>query len=755
MSMDNSNSVVVNNPNEVGFRQSPYRPEYPGGTQSMLDTSRSGALAPQVMVLLLMCGIRRCWKWALFLGLIAGASGAGTIWTITPTKFESSCLIYAAPTPPHLVFQIDKGGQNEYTTFLATQQEMIRSRKIMGLVLEDPRIRKIPILLKQKDPVEWLGKNIQFSRKANSSYFSIAFQDENPEDARNVVAVVMEKFLDRYKYTQVEDENNILQHLHDEKSAHQLLVTNLQNSIKETLKGAAKGMTTIQGDPMSYANSDSIKKDVILAEAQLEQLRAQLETLKATSMDEKDIPDILIQDAIQNDAYYNDLQSLIAGLAARITTQSRLVNSNDPTIRNLEFEKKEREEELAEYRRTLVDTKRGEILERMKMDSVRDIWAMEHNLKAQETYVKILREKAVIQQVEIAEQKVDTADVAFQQAELARETKVLDLLSEKLVSITTEKRAPSRIIPLVDPEVPREPMKSQRIMMTVAAGVGLFFAPFFFGIALEIMKPRVYHVSQVRNAAPGILIGEIMEPPVAWLHGAAFRKRLARYRESVHNWCTHLLLADPFRHCQTLAVASVAGDDGKTFLAIQVASAMAQMKSGPVLLIDGDMRVGRLHLLFGNEESGPGLADVLSFRKGIGEAVVMNEKEPNLHLLSAGNLDVSPYELLGDGRFRELLDTLATHYSMIMVVVPPVAHAAESLMMAASVDSVVLCVRQGETVLAAMEDVFRKLINTGANLDGIVVKDIPYSHMAGKDGGFSDKVEQIRLAHLLKQSDAY
>ena len=59
----------------------------------------------------------------------------------------------------------------------------------------------------------------------------------------------------------------------------------------------------------------------------------------------------------------------------------------------------------------------------------------------------------------------------------------------------------------------------------------------------------------------------------------------------------------------------------------------------------------------------------------------------------------------------------------------------------------------GETVLAAMEDVFQKLTNTGGAVDGIVVKDIPYYQMAGKDGGFADKLEQVRLAHLLQYSE--
>ncbi|MDR3183546.1 MAG: hypothetical protein LBT89_11640, partial [Planctomycetaceae bacterium] len=79
--------------------------------------------------------------------------------------------------------------------------------------------------------------------------------------------------------------------------------------------------------------------------------------------------------------------------------------------------------------------------------------------------------------------------------------------------------------------------------------------------------------------------------------------------------------------------------------------------------------------------------------------------------------------------------------------------ASESLIMASSTDSTLLCVRQGETIFAAMEDVIRKLVNTGSSVDGIVVKDIPYYQMSGRDGGFADKLEQIRLAHLLQYTE--
>jgi capsular exopolysaccharide synthesis family protein len=386
------------------------------------------------------------------------------------------------------------------------------------------------------------------------------------------------------------------------------------------------------------------------------------------------------------------------------------------------------------------------------------MWTLEEEITAHRHLIRALEERFA-EQLEAGVARSDkAAEIAFLRNDLAQVDRMLDNIDDRMNTIRAEQRAPAQVRLLSDvaPSTPNW----MRQLSTVGMGAVVFaFFPLLLSIAVERMKPRLYHVSQVQRAIPQVLIGEIMEAPISWVQGTAFRKKLARYRESVHNWCTHLLLSDPFRQCRTLSIASVAGDDGKTFLALQIAVAMAQMKPKKVLIIDGDMRVGRLHLLFGNEEAGLGLADVLSFRNLPWEVIGQNEKEQNLELLTAGQLDSSPYELLGDGRFRELLDALEwspsnpAGYALIIVVLPPIAHAAESLIMAASTDSTLLCVRQGETVLGAMEDVYRKLANTGASVDGIVVKDIPYYQMAGRDGGFADKLEQIRLSHLLKFTD--
>ncbi len=751
--MSNDN-MLVENAEELGYREAPYQERPSPRSAPIMDASQSAALTPQVLALLLSAAIKRCWKWALFFGLILAFIGAAVVYVFFPIRYEATAMVEVKSTADRFLFQ-EVERQNAYEALVATQFELIRSPEIITEVLRNSEVAQISRMQKELDKVAWLSKNIRLTQKGKSDYFTISFQDENADRALAVVKTILEVYFAKYEARLQSQGISMHKLLSEEKGRRSESVKRLETEINKLMKSAAsKGgsfsQTTLMG---GFNPEESISKDYILANAKLRSLQVELEVAKNFKVEDDDIPDVLIRDAIADDMMYGQYLTNIQLLRVKIESKRKAIQQNDMTLVGMENDLRNLEAEADLYAKQLQSSKRQEIAERLKLEAQKGIWEKESMLQAQEIFVKKLKEEADSQTTNVQDRTEDTARIASMSAELARESKILDMLSERLVAVETEQRAPTRIRRLTDPTRPVEPNTKMLIPMAVVVGGGLFLAPFFLGVVVERLKPRLYHVSQIRKAIPGIIIGEIMEPPVAWVQGTTFRRRLARYRESVHNWCTHLLLADPFRQCQTLAVASVAGDDGKTFLAIQVAAAMAQMKSGPVLLIDGDMRVGRLHLLFGNEEPGPGLADVLSFRKGIGEAIVLNEKEPNLHLLSAGELDVSPYELLGDGRFRELLDTLATHYSMIMVVVPPVAHAAEALMMAASVDSVILCVRQGTTVLAAMEDVYRKLINTGSHVDGVVVKDIPYYQMAGKDGGFNDKIEQIRLAHLLQHTE--
>ena len=732
-----------------------YQP-YARNKAPMIDPIESARLTPQILVLLVLSGLKRHWKWSLPLGLILGLLAAGTLYLAFPLQYEARASIQIRTTKQQFLYDIPQtSGRDD---FMNTQLALLRSSIIIDLALTDPDVAKLPCIVKQKDRRSWIARQLRVRPDGRSEIVLVSIATESEDASKKIVNAIVENYLTFIADANKRSDQEKIRALQVEQRRHITLAERLQGDIRaETSKTARMGAVTSSegGLGAGFAHGESLLRDVSVAEAQLVYLQARLTAIQERISQPNSIPrEVLIQMNPKFATLSLEHEELVREREGLMQTYGR---SDHPRVGTVNSKIKQIEDRIAQII-SADGSGMQDVLNRLRLEEKWNEWTLKQDIRAQEILVNELRDKYNEQLVNNANRSVGATSVAFNQVQLARVDKTLDTIETRINAIQTEQRAPGQIT-LLSPAVSLMPSLARQLVV-VGTGAAMFaFFPLLLSIAIERMKPRLYHVSQVRRAIPQVLIGEIMEPPVSWIHGTTFRKRLARYRESVHNWCTHLLLSDPFRSCRTLAVASVAGDDGKTFLAVQIAVAMAQMKEGNVLLIDGDMRVGRLHLLFGNEETGIGLADVLSFRNRLGEAVVQNEKEPNLHLLSAGQLDISPYELLGDGRFREMLDSLEwspsnpSGYSLIIVVLPPVANAAESLIMASSTDSTLLCVRQGETVLAAMEDVYRKLVNTGASVDGIVVKDIPYYQMAGRDGGFADKLEQIRLSHLLQYAD--
>ncbi|MDR1484818.1 MAG: hypothetical protein LBT09_08350 [Planctomycetaceae bacterium] len=740
-----------------GFIQQPINGAAP--RRQIMDGIEMTRTTPQILILMLISGLKRNWRWTFPSGLILSAIAFGVLWFLFPIKYEATAWMQIRTNKP-LIFRT--ANENvEYDNFVQTQFALIRSPVIIKTALENPKIAQLACITKEKDRVAWLTKEVSLQRFAKSEYFTISVSAEIADDAANIVNSVVDAFLNAHLTSTKKWNNELIIQLNTEIGRQTSTANMLENDIRRRMESAASKdavVGTSSGNSSGlFAPGESLQRDIYVHESQLASLRAEQKMLhEMVDNPARKVPASMIEIAINSDPAVlalNQKRINIEDRLARYKSRVPTADKNDPQISSMTKQIEDVDKEMTRLKTSLTGKKEYEMSIALRAAADNDIYETDKAIKREEILVETLKGKYEQQRKNIKERVVDVTDVSFDHLQLKRVNNVLDILHERLIAVKADLSSPSQIDVLEKATPPPLPKTRQRLVFAAFGAMACLVFPAIFGVILERSKPRLYHVSQIRRACPDIIIGEIMEPPVAWVQGASFRKRLARYRETVHSWCTHLMLSDPFRTCRTISIASVSSDDGKTFLAVQVAVAMAQMRTGRVLLIDGDMRVGRLHLLFGNEEAGIGLADVLSLRNRVGEAIVMDTKDSNLHFLSAGNLDVSPYELLGDKNFRELLDFLERDFSLILVVVPPVTHAAESLLMAASTDSVLLCVRQGETVLAAMEDVYRKLVSTGSNVDGIVVKDIPYYQMAGKDGGFADKLEQIRLSHLLQYSD--
>jgi polysaccharide biosynthesis transport protein len=171
-------------------------------------------------------------------------------------------------------------------------------------------------------------------------------------------------------------------------------------------------------------------------------------------------------------------------------------------------------------------------------------------------------------------------------------------------------------------------------------------------------------------------------------------------------------------------VSSAMPKEGKTVVSTNLAISFSQT-GARTLLIDTDLRRGRLHRLFGYRKS-PGLSNVLLGEVSLEEACRPTNHE-NLTILSAGRHMDTGTEMLGSASFAELMTTLRGRYDRIVMDTPPVLGLSETSIMQSLVDGVLFVIWSGHTPIRNMKAAIEMLQANGANFYGFVLNRLDLS----------------------------
>jgi capsular exopolysaccharide synthesis family protein len=171
-------------------------------------------------------------------------------------------------------------------------------------------------------------------------------------------------------------------------------------------------------------------------------------------------------------------------------------------------------------------------------------------------------------------------------------------------------------------------------------------------------------------------------------------------------------------------VTSAVPKEGKTVISSNLAISFSQTDAR-TLLMDTDLRRGRLHRLFGLRKS-PGLSDYLLGKVPLDEAIRPSGK-PNLSILSAGQHIDSGTELLGSPNFRELMTLLRSQYDRIIMDTPPVLGLSETSILQNQVDGVLFVIWSGRTPIRNMKTAIDILSANGANFYGFILNRLDLS----------------------------
>ena len=156
---------------------------------------------------------------------------------------------------------------------------------------------------------------------------------------------------------------------------------------------------------------------------------------------------------------------------------------------------------------------------------------------------------------------------------------------------------------------------------------------------------------------------------------------------------------------------------GKSFISANLAVVLA--RSGKqVLLIDGDLRKGRLHTMFGLERK-RGLSEIIAGESNI-EEVIHSSGIDNLDLIPTGTLPPNPSELLLHENFALALEQIVPFYDHILIDSPPVLAVSDACIIGSHAGATLLVLKDGQHPLREIEQSVKTLRQAGVNLRGAV-----------------------------------
>lgn len=171
---------------------------------------------------------------------------------------------------------------------------------------------------------------------------------------------------------------------------------------------------------------------------------------------------------------------------------------------------------------------------------------------------------------------------------------------------------------------------------------------------------------------------------------------------------------------RALAVVSADRGDGKTFLAANLAVALAQ-RGGRTVLVDADLRGPRQHEVF-DLEPGTGLAGMLSGRADP-QAIRAVHGVGGLFVLPAGQVPPNPLELVERADFARLIALLKARFDHVIVDTPAARYGADALAIADRCGAALLLARRHASALAAVQALAGTLAEGPVRVAGLVVNE--------------------------------
>ena len=337
-----------------------------------------------------------------------------------------------------------------------------------------------------------------------------------------------------------------------------------------------------------------------------------------------------------------------------------------------------------------------------------------------ETNDEIAKKQAELTNLNSASQIAD-----LQQQITALNTKLSNLQTNYATLINNSQQGALNTLTLIEsaslPQAPIGPNKPMIVLLSAAIALAIAAGAAYL---LEFLDNTLQNPEEVTRITGSETIGFLSDIGNEDFKGIYVAKNpRSALAEAYRSLRTNLEFLGVNKPLKSILVTSSGIGEGKTTVSANLATVLAQ-GGKKVAIIDADMRRPRLHKLFGFENS-RGLSDIFLGKADIQDAITICGDE-KIMVIPGGNTPPNPTDLINSGRMDTILDILKESVDIVIVDGPPFL-VADAALLSSKVDGVLLIVRYGHSLKAAVREVVDQLNFLEARVLGVVINSLPKS----------------------------
>lgn len=653
------------------------------------------------------------WVTVLFLGGLLATVFAGMAWFIIPSKYTTSSMVRVLTGDPVMFSKEDAQGRNDFAIYLKSQAAMIRSQFVLTAALRDPAVAALPMLREQADPVRFLEEELRIEYQDGSEILKISLTGDDPRGIAQIVNAVQEAYFREVVDDEITRKKARLRQLEDSINRSQEDVKRRHGQIKQADVGPMAS-DAIPGLSAHLAANQLIRLKESLGKieadmASWEAEKAAIEKKLTNVADEVSPPSPAYLEALNNDPKLMSLGRKIESYTTRADYLIKL--SNDPMLASVvEMRQKiaDAEKEREDFKKErLADLQKAQIPiieKKLKSDLERCKSALSQTSAQKEKLNESIEEyqKNVTQNGMTAETLPD-----FLKVDVRERAKIITEMLDKANLLRLEINAPPRVRDFQRAAVPMKKEMKKQILGTVLAGL--------MGFALVGLSVVLYE-SRVRRALSLADVQKAVLGPIAGVLPARIGAGDDIVAEAVEKTRSHLMQQFAVPGGKVVAVTSALNEEGKAYLAAQLAESFARAGSR-TLLIDFDLRTPSLHRVL-KVENERGLCEMLTGQADFTD--VQQTLPDGLMFLPAGKWAANVRLALTPDQIDSLLHALRQQFDVVILNTHPMLAVAETGVLCRSADGILLSVERHSSRMPLVARAHEKLATASVEAFGVV-----------------------------------